>query len=152
MKPALLAILITATLAAGDREFDTLVRGIETDYHVRHTRIPLFGVVNFFVKVIRPAGARDVRLAVFENFSASGLEQTVGGRLGPEWRPFIRVISRHGRETTLIYTSQAGEHVKMLIANMEPNETTVVHLRVDPRGLEPWVRQPVRRLATAGRY
>ena len=55
------------------------------------------GVANFFVKVARPAGTKDFKLAVFEHIddryhpSAEQLETT----FQPQgWKPFVKVVSR----------------------------------------------------------
>ena len=54
-------VVIIACLAwsapgvSGDREFDGLVRRIEARNETDQVHIPLFGLVNFFVK-LRPGG------------------------------------------------------------------------------------------------
>ena len=60
-------LLFLAGRPAGDREFDAIVRRVETRCDTRHTRIPFFGLANFVVKVVHPAGASDLKLAVFED-------------------------------------------------------------------------------------
>lgn len=63
------AFFLCAPGFAGDREFDSIVRLVEARYDTNHARVPLFGMVNFFVKVARPGGASDLKLAVFGDLS-----------------------------------------------------------------------------------
>src|SRR5947209_13985665 len=90
-------VILSAPALAGDREFDTIVRTVEARGDTSHTRIPFFGVANFVVKVVRPAGAFDLKLAVFEDLRRpifaeeedfTGLLQS---SLGPDWRPMVRM-------------------------------------------------------------
>jgi len=136
-------ILGAGILAAGDRDFDALVRGIESDYGVSRTRIPFMGMVNFFVKVSRPGGGRDLRLALFETARLNSLDNDLEHRLAPGWRPFVRVISR-GRETTAIYANPTGKHFKLLIAALEAHETTLVQVSVSQSALRAWLTDPIR--------
>jgi hypothetical protein len=131
--------------AAGDRDFDALVRGIETDYGVSRTRIPLMGMVNFFVKVSRPGGGRELRLALFETPRLNSLDTDLENRLAPGWRPFVRVISK-GREATAIYANPTGKHFKLLIATLESHEATLVQVSLSQKALKQWLTDPVGRV------
>ena len=137
--------LAAATLApAGDAAFDALVRRVESRYAVRRTRIPMFGLVNFFVKVSRPAGAKDLKLAIFEDFGTPGTDfhDLVAETLEPGWQPFVQVRSE--RETDSIYV-QTGKHdLKMLITAAEPRETVLMQIKLDPKALRRWFEDPAR--------
>ena len=65
MRPACLALLISVSAAGADREFDRVVKAIESHYGTSRLHIPLMGVANFAVKVGRPAGASGFKIAVF---------------------------------------------------------------------------------------
>lgn len=69
MSPRLLAVLLAASTGAfgADRDFDRLVKAVESRFGVQRAYIPLVGVANFFVKAARPAGASAFKLAVFED-------------------------------------------------------------------------------------
>ncbi|MFB3829410.1 MAG: hypothetical protein ACE15B_21755 [Bryobacteraceae bacterium] len=145
MRLAAALALAAGMLPAGDRQFDALVRGVESDYGVSRTRIPFFGVVNFFVKVARPAGTRDLRLAVFEDFSPGGdFTSRLESRLDPAWRPMVRVHSRRNGERTAIYV-QMGKDLRLLIAAAERRETSLIQLRLNQRALLKWIEDPARR-------
>ena len=145
------ALLICGLAAAGDREFDTIVRSVETRCETSHTRIPFFGLANFVVKVVRPAGASDLKLAVFEDLRRpifaeqedfTGLLQ---GALGSDWRPMVRVHSRRNNEWTCIYASGFGKQWKLLVATAERREATIVRIKLNPDGLLRWISQPCER-------
>jgi hypothetical protein len=154
MKPCatFTAVVTLCSLAvAGDREFDAIVRSVEARCDTSHTRIPLLGLANFAVKVVRPAGAFDLKLAVFEDLRRpifAGKEDfgsLIQGALGPDWRPFVRVHSRRNNEWTCIYASGFGKQWKLLVAAAERREATIVRIKLNPDGLMRWISRPSER-------
>jgi len=88
-------------------EFDHLVRSIETHYGVKRTHIPLLGVANFFVKTLRPAGARGFKLAIFQGLGTTGgdledLDRFVEDACRGTLRPMVVTHSRNAGETTYL--------------------------------------------------
>lgn len=143
---ALILILCASTLAsAGDHEFRGVVRSIEASYGVHHTHIPLLGFALFFV---RPAGVGGLKLAVFEDFKkpadTADVVRVIESSLGPEWHPFVKVQEKGepNGETTLIYASPAGGHMRMMIVDLEQSEATVVELNLSDRALKKWMKEP----------
>ena len=139
-------ILCASTLAAAaDHEFRSVVRSIETSYGVHHMHIPLLGVALFFV---RPAGVGGLKLAVFEGFKtptdAADVTRIIESSLGPDWHPFVKVHSKGDTngETTLIFASPAGGHMRMMIVDLEPSEATVVELNLSDRAIKKWMKEP----------
>src|SRR5262245_48934882 len=63
---ALLPIPALNAQAKG-RGFKDVVKHFETNYRAKRTRIPLLGLANFAVKLVRPAGVKGFKLAVFED-------------------------------------------------------------------------------------
>ncbi len=157
---ALLAVVlgVSAPSRAGDREFDAIVRRVETYYATPPTRIPLFGLANLIVKVAHPAGATDLKLAIFEDMRrpafTGGEEFTtlVSEALGPDWRPFVRVHSRRDREWTCIYSNASGNRLGLLIATLEQREATLVRVRLNTKALLDWVHDPVRQACGRHRH
>ncbi len=143
-----LAALCGLAANAGDEEFDRLIRGIESRYGVKKTSIPLFGVANLFVKVARPAGASDMKLAIFEDLDAEKLmsDRSFDSLLAdlPEqgWRPFVRVESPRDRERVRIYSRMAGKKWELLISTFEPGEAVVMKVRLSPDALAEWIADP----------
>lgn len=153
MKPAhvVLAALMAfpATLPAADREFNDVVRVISDQFHTRPLHIPLFGLVNTVAFIARPAGAKHIDLAIFEDLESRDrdgqpIAETIRHAVGDSWKPFVRVqTSRDGRnETVLVYMRAAGQDWKLLIASVEPREATVVQVKLNPEGLQRWLAAP----------
>jgi len=141
-------LLILGSAAAGDREFDAIVRRVEMRCDTRHTRIPLFGLANFVVKVVRPVGASDLKLALFEDMRRPMFQQEddftslMQGALGSDWRPFVRVQDRRKNEWTCIYSNMSGNNWKLLIATMERREATLIRIKLNTEGMLKWIAAP----------
>jgi hypothetical protein len=141
-------VMLCGIVAAGDREFDSIVRLVEARCQTSRMRIPFFGLANFFVKVVRPAGASDLKLAVFEDLRRPIFDQEedfaslMGGALGPDWRPFVRVQNRRANELTCMYARSSGNQWKLLIASMERREATLIRIKLNPEGMLKWVAKP----------
>jgi hypothetical protein len=145
MKAAAVCLLLFVSLGyARDREFDAIVRSMESEYGTKRLHIPLFGVVNFFVKTIRPAGARDLKLAVFEDVdpfrhpSPERLDDIAQG-----WNRFIQVQSKRKGERVHIYSRKVKENWELLLTALERDEAVVIRLRLHPDGLARWMDDPV---------
>lgn len=145
---ALMAAALATPALAGDRDFDGVVNRLETQYGVRRTRIPFFGFANFLVKVTRPAGASDIKMAVFEGLPPfeAGPEgdDFVAGTPGPDWHRLIRVRSRARNEAVDVYVKMAGKDMRVLLAVRNPGEAVVMQVKVDERGLLRWLEDPHR--------
>ena len=140
MRARLLVVWLAVASAAwgADWEFDRVVKTIEHQYGVRQTHIPLMGVANFFVKVVRPGGATGFKLAVFEDLRNDEQDQETLDRFmdrigGSDLHRLLRVHSRHDGESAYIYLGDLGRTTKMLLVTFGRNEATVmqVNLNVD---------------------
>lgn len=153
MKPLviILALAVTAPGAARDREFDAIVRALEARYDSSPTHIPMFGFANFLVKVARPSGATDLKLAIFADLRQPVFREEedftalVGESLGPDWHPFIRVHERRHDQWVCIYSNFAAGRWKLLIASLEQREAAVIRIRLNPGGMRNWVLCPAHR-------
>lgn len=132
-------LLVSVPVILGASEFDWVVRQVERDSGCRRMHIPFFGLAQFFVGVTHPAGASDLKLAIFEKPSVSESEFTriLEGAAQSRWRPMIRVRSRN--ESTNIYIQNSGQKLRLLIGTMEHGEATLVHLQIKPESLLRWV-------------
>lgn len=147
MKPLLVLILASPLLTAGDLEFNAIVRRVEETYGTKRMHIPMFGLANFALKIVRPAGASDIKLAIFEDFPDARSEnddfaRIIEREMRSGWQPMVRVRSRHNQETTSIFIRNTGSHLDMLIATRESHEATIVQLRIEPAKLVQWLGEP----------
>jgi hypothetical protein len=130
-------VLAAAVLLAAPDEgdFNALVKGIESQYGIKRTRIPFFGVAKLFVKVARPEGVKQFDLAVFEDSSARPdqrqIDKLVRKAAGEGWKPMVRVRSRAGDESTYVYSKPAGHDISMLVAVFDSGDAVVMKYRVD---------------------
>lgn len=140
------ALALAAAAPAGDRDFDAVVKGIESHYGVKRTSIPLFGMVKLIVKVARPSGVKQLDVALFEDVrmdapEADDIDAIMQGAVGNRWRPMVRVRSRD-RESAYIYYREDGRNFRLLVASFERGEASVVELSVPPEMLAEWIRDP----------
>lgn len=137
-----------AATAAANREFDAVVRLVESHYHVRRRRLPFMAGTLMRVAA-RRAGVRNLRLAIFaeQDFTPRSGDQefaaAVGAAFGGEWQPLVRINSQSG-ERTLVYLREAGEHVRLLVVNIERREATVAQAELSPQTLAGWLQNPER--------
>ena len=141
---AIVWMLSSAALEAAQPEFDDLVRAISDEFHTRPMHIPFFGLVNLATFVARPGGVKHINLALFENLPANDRSiRRLSDALrsaNRNWRPFVQV---HGKgETVEVYMAQEGNDCKLLVATIETGEATVVELKLNPKAVQVWLREP----------
>ena len=148
MRRVVCAVLLvfTSIATAADRDFDFLVQQMESNYGTRKMYIPMLGFVNFLVKVARPAGTRDFKLAVFENVDSDrhpSVEQLDDIFLPRGWKPFIRVVSNRDRERVHIYSRQTHRDHELMITTLERREAVMARVRLNAESLARWVNNPI---------
>lgn len=145
------ALIVTASwmvscamLQGAERGFDDMVQAISDRLHTRPLHIPFFGLVNVATFVAHPGGVKHLDLAVFQNLDlddngSRDLAQAIRMADG-SWQPFVRVHSR--AETVLVYMGQERNDCKLLVVTIETGEVTVVELKLNPEGVQAWLREP----------
>jgi hypothetical protein len=129
-------------LAAGGSGvgFDAVVRGIESRYHVRATRIPFMSLISGIAGISTHGGVRGLHVAEIEHLEGpvNGEELTslVEQRVGQGWRRMIRETRGSAREQTLIYVKPEGDRMGLLIVDLDSHEMNLVQLSVDPNHLD----------------
>ena len=145
----IVSLLASCAAYATDREFKDIVNAISDEFHTRPMKIPFFGLVNVVTFVARPAGTKHINLAVFENLDTRDREgrdlvRSIKRSVGGAWKPFVQVWSNRGHEeTVLVYVRGEGKDCRFLITTIEPNEATVVELKVNPEALQKWLVMPL---------
>jgi len=137
------------TAQASEREFRSIVQAISSEYNTSPRHIPFFGLVNVVTFFVKPAGAKHIDLAVFDNLgdhSRAGGDLNIAIRhaVGPGWNPLLRTRSRrHGEEQMVyVYTRPQGKDWRFLFATIERDNATVVDLTLDPKAAERWFADP----------
>ena len=145
---AVLSVAVTfmAPVAARADDFDSVVKNVRAACGGKRVRIPFLGLASFATKLVRPAGVKSFKLAVFEDLTragdVSGLGEAVGRSLGPEWRPLVRVRAGRGAEQTHVYIREAGENLKLMIVTLDGQQATVIRAKVNPEALARFARDP----------
>jgi hypothetical protein len=152
---ALVALIITATLVAGlpqtaradDPEFDAITKHLKLHYNAKRISIPFLGLAKFFVRIVRPAGVKSFKVAIFENlnFAAGQPDTELGlvmrGALSPEWQPLVRTRSRDG-EQVYVYAREAGENIKLMVVTIDRTDAVVARVKLSPQKLRDFLNNP----------
>jgi hypothetical protein len=131
---------VAVLAGGGDGGFDSVVRSIESRYHVHATRIPFIGVISLIASRATHEGASNLHIAEFDSLSqpvdGDELSRMVEQKLGPGWERMIRETSRKGQEQTLIYIHPEGKRMGLFVLDADGNELDVVQVSVDPDHLK----------------
>ena len=130
---AALAILLLLPIAVPASEFDWLVREFSRESGLKPMHIPFFWVARFTVAVVRPAGASELKLAVFEHadLEPARFSEITDSVVGSAWKPIVRVRSRKD-ESTNIYAQDEGKNLRLLITTIDHEDATFVQVRIRP--------------------
>jgi hypothetical protein len=151
----LVALVITAsalslaprTAQAGDPEFDAITKYLKQQFNAKRISIPFLGLANFFVKVVRPAGVKSFKVAIFENLNvAPGQAHTelglvIRNALSPQWQPLVRIRSREG-EQTHVYAREDGKNIKLMVVTLDRTDAVVARVKISPQRLAEFVQNP----------
>ena len=142
-----LLLSVPQTARADDPEFDAITKHLKLVYNAKRISIPFLGLANFFVKIVRPAGVKSFKVAIFEelNFVGGKTDNELGavlrGALSPEWRPLVRIRSRDG-EQTHVYAREAGENIKLMVVTIDRSDAVVARVKISPKRLSDFLNNP----------
>ncbi len=147
---ALLLALTPATWAKG-KGFKEIVKHLETSYRAKKTKIPMLGLANFAVKIIRPAGVKGFKVATFEgqDFAPRAGETPFVNVMRtaylPEkgWKPLIQTNSkRDGLQRSYIFFKENKQDVEVALATLGEHEATVVEVKFSPDKMVQFLDNP----------
>jgi hypothetical protein len=142
----LLALVLFAPATARADDFDAVVKNVRAACGGKKVRIPFLGLAGFATKIVRPAGVKSFKLAVFEDLTragdVSGLGAAIGRSLGPGWRPLVRVRAGRGAAQTHVYVREDGNNLKLMIVTLDGEQATVIRAKVNPEALARFARDP----------
>jgi Ca-activated chloride channel homolog len=134
---------------AKGKGFKDVVKHIESNYRAKKTRIPMLGFANFAVKLIRPAGVKGFKLAVFEDqdFSprpgAASFDTVMRESYNKDWQPLVQIHSkRDGNSRTFIYVKSSGKDVEFALAVLENREAVVLQVKFNPDAAARFLENP----------
>jgi hypothetical protein len=151
----LVALVIAATIftaasqtvRANDPEFDAITKHLKLHFNAKRVSIPFLGLARFFVRIVRPAGVKSFKVAIFQNLNCepgttdSELGLVMRNALSAEWQPLVRVRSRDG-EQVYIYAREAGENLKLMVVTIDHTDAVVARVKVSPQKLSDFLNNP----------
>ena len=155
-RAVLLAIavsLLTLPLSEAEAKgkgFKDVVRHIEKNYGAKKTRIPMLGLANFAVKLIRPAGVKGFKLAVFEEqdfLARPELSASLGAVMrdayNKDWMPLVQLHSRReGSGRVSIFAKYSGKDVEFAVASLGEREALVLQVKFNPDAAARFLENP----------
>ncbi len=131
---------------AADREFKDIVAAISEEFQTKPMHVPLMGLVGGLVKVVHPAGTKQLDLAIFEDLDASrgggrNLVESVRLAVGRWMQPMVQDHQmKDGQdETVLVYMFEKGKDVNVLTVVVERDEAIVTEVRLNPETMQKWI-------------
>jgi Ca-activated chloride channel family protein len=109
----------------------------------------MLGFANFMVKLIRPAGVKGFKLAVFEdqNFSArpeaASFDTVMREAYDKDWQPMVQISSKRGGAShTFIYVKYTGKDVQFALAVLEDHEAVLLEVKFNPDAAARFLENP----------
>ncbi|MFN7949039.1 MAG: VWA domain-containing protein [Blastocatellia bacterium] len=144
------ALLVPSAAAlAKDKEFKAITKHIENKYQARRTKIPLLGLANFAVRLIRPAGVKGFKLAVYENHDFSPRPNEVSfaavmrEAYAKGWNPLVQTYSkRDGGMRTFVYAREEGKDIKLAVVTFQEREAVVAEVKFNPDAAARFLQKP----------
>jgi VWFA-related protein len=148
---ALLLALTPATWAQG-KGFKDVVKHLQTNYRAKKTKIPMLGLANFAVKIIRPAGVKGFKVAVFEgqDFSPragevpflSVMRQAYLPNKG--WKPLVQTNSKRdgALQRAFIFFKENKKDVEVAVTTLSENEAAVIEVKFSPDKMVAFLDNP----------
>jgi hypothetical protein len=139
-------LLTPIAVSAADWDFRDAIDGLERDLGTHRLRIPLWGLVKAAAwPVYRPMGVKNFDMAIFEDVSRPMDEEPrVFRRLGPGWRPVLRVRERRGDQVYL-YARDEGSWIRMMMLTLDSNDAVLMQFKMRPSGLLTFIAKTARR-------
>ena len=135
---AAIMLLLTAGCSNGS-EFRTLCNAVGSEPGVKRQWVPFMGLARTGVRMIKPSGVHDIRLAVYEHpnglhGSNPRLDAAIARITDEGWAPMVRVTEAGGARTT-VWIRPEGDLMDMLVLAHDSEESVVVHMKVDSEKL-----------------
>jgi VWFA-related protein len=142
-----LIIFSVEAIAFGD-DFGNITKNIEKHYNAKKKKIPFLGLAGFFVKVARPAGVKNFKVAIYENQNFVGGQQSIEfdksfrKSISKKWTPMVRSNSLAASNRTYLYTHQSGDDMEILSITLTNRQAIVAQAKVNPDSLVKFMEKP----------
>jgi VWFA-related protein len=143
----ILSVLALQSVARAD-DFGKIVDRIEKNYNAKKKKIPFLGLAGFAVKVIRPAGVKGFKFAIFEDqdFAMGArdreFEQAVASSLDKKWTPTVSSKDRVSGNRSWVYSRQDGKDLEVLTVTITNKQAFVAQAKVNPEAAARFMEKP----------
>ncbi|MFY9609036.1 MAG: VWA domain-containing protein [Blastocatellia bacterium] len=144
-----LVVFVIATqpvLRADD--FGMIVDKIEKHYSAKKKKIPFLGLAGVAVRLIRPAGVKSFKVAIFEDqdFAVGerdrAFQQAVKRSLNKKWTPTVQSNDRVTGNRSYVYTHQSGKDLEMLTVTISARQAIVAQAKINPEAVSKFLDNP----------
>jgi len=158
LAPAIIIVLLAAAMSAQaqgkafvakGRGFNDVVNHLEKNYHAKRTKVPMLGLAKFAIRLVRPAGVKGFKLAVYEDQDFASLSekmsfaQVMRQSYNKDWSPLLQVNSkRDGDSHTFIYVKQTNKDVQFALATVEERQAVVLEVKFNPDAAARFLENP----------
>jgi hypothetical protein len=139
-------VQMCARANAADREFKDVVAAISEEFQTKPMHIPMMGLVSGIVKVVHPAGTKQLDVAIFQDLDASrgsgrNLAESVRSAVGRWMQPVVQdhAMNNGQDQTVLVYMFEKGKDVNVLTVIVERDEAIVTEVRLNPETMSKWL-------------
>ncbi|HMY74118.1 MAG TPA: hypothetical protein PLQ88_20030, partial [Blastocatellia bacterium] len=149
---ALLAVGVSAqskSFVPKGKGFDDVVKHLEKNQGAKKTKVPMLGLAKFAVRLVRPAGVKGFKLAIYEDqdFKARGEKipfgQVMRQAYNKDWSPLVQLHSKRDGDTrTYIYVKQSKKDVEFAVATLAENEAVLVQVKFNPDAAARFLENP----------
>ncbi|HST53106.1 MAG TPA: hypothetical protein VLJ61_13945 [Pyrinomonadaceae bacterium] len=138
-----LLCLAAAPAFAKDNDFDAVVKSVKVNCGGKKMHVPFLGLAGFATKLVRPAGVKSFKLAMFESVKvgdAHALGEDLRRALGEGWSPLVRARTRDGQ--AYVYYRESGDDLKLIVVVLGDGQATVARVRLNPQALAKFAEDP----------
>lgn len=147
-----LLVSLAPTMAlAGDESFSSVVKHIKSHYHAKQQGF--FGAMmlaRFAVKIIKPAGVKNFKVALLRDLDYSGAPGPQGGqfhsfirtKIDPVWTPLVQYSSPREKQWSYVFVAREKEDVKLLVVTLQAKDAVVLQTKFSPDKLVEFMNNP----------
>jgi hypothetical protein len=146
-----LVSLAPVVALGGDESFSSIVKHIKTNYNAKQQGF--FGAMvlaRFAVKIIKPAGVKNFRMALLRDLDyshAPGPEDGhfhsfIRSKIDPRWAPLVEYSSPREMQWSYVYITRENEDVKILVVTLQQHDAVVLQTKFSPDKLAEFMNNP----------
>jgi VWFA-related protein len=142
-----LFVITTQSVVLAD-DFGMIVDKIEKHYSAKKKKIPFLGLAGFAVRLIRPAGVKSFKVAIFEDqdFAVGQrdrlFQEAVRRSLNKKWTPTVQSNDRVSGNRSYVYTHQSGKDLEMLTVTISSRQAIVAQAKINPEAVSKFLDDP----------